>query len=194
MRTVASLASMILCLQAAAGASAGETEALSYAGIRIMSAGGAKKAVAVVQPDGSVVGKIGAGKADPDDREVPQAATIAKIVGNGILDTAGTLDFRLEADGSVTGRDVRKQLKFNAADELLGEDGVRMLWLAPDGTPQMGMHGKTAPLPLKVEGFDARTRRMAVLLVLAMWMPKPAGADAAAPAAPKAEAAANPGP
>lgn len=175
---------LLLCLPIANRlAFASEPSAGPNAGLKIVSTAGPAKAVVQVQPDGKIVAQKGAS----------QPKVVAKMSGNEIVDTSGAVELKLEADGSVTGRSLPKKPKFNASDELLGDDGVRMLWLSPDGTPRIGGRESTTAAPFKVEGVNAKNRRMAVLLVLDFMMPRKIleQAEPAASATPQAAPARN---
>lgn len=166
MRLQAGFTSLLLCLQFASGGTGGKPASGPYAGLKLVPAAGVKTMGDVsVQPDGKVV----------------SMTTVAKLAGSRILDSRDSVLMEIAADGSVTGAVVGKKLRFNAADELLGENGARVLHLAPDGTPMLEMGGKAGPLPFKVEGVDARNRRMAVLLALFLYAPIGSGPESDLP-------------
>jgi hypothetical protein len=125
-----------------------------------------------------------AGVSVEPDGKVVSTTTIAKLSGSRILDSRDSVLMEIAADGSVTGALPGKKLRFNAADELLEETGARVLHLKPDGTPMLGMGGRAETLPFKVEGVDARNRRMAVLLALFMYATLGSGPESDSPSGP----------
>jgi hypothetical protein len=171
----ASCICLFLCLHAANAAPAGKMPAADpYAGLKVVTAPGEKKkAMILVLPDGRIAGWKDLGAAEPDGEHPPLGAPMGRISGNAILDTSGTVRMKFEADGRIIVSDMKGKPRFNAADEMLDDDGVRTVWLAPDGTAMLNMNGTPGPLPFQVQGVTAGNRRMAVLLVLFAMAPRP---------------------
>jgi hypothetical protein len=99
-----------------------------------------------------------------DGSIVSDGKPAGKIVKNEIQDAAGVTLFKVMKDGTVTGPAVNTRLRFNGKDELVDEDG-RKLIVADDGTARYEQGDKRKPARLKIEGVSVKTRRAAVLLV-----------------------------
>src|SRR5262249_44780112 len=105
---------------------------------------------------------------------------VAKFVENRVQDDQGKTVITVGADGAVTvappeGADAanvtRKALKFNANDELVADDGGKIV-AADDGTLTLASGRNPAEkAPVKVEGYKPNGKRELELLIVALMMP-----------------------
>ena len=92
-----------------------------------------------------------------------------KVTASGVQDEGGNPQLAVGADGSITVPVVprfKPVLKFSDKDELL-VDGKREIWIDDDGTVRFAKADGTPDGKAggKVDGFDAKGRRAAELLI-----------------------------
>lgn len=98
---------------------------------------------------------------------------VAKFVRNRLEDKGGKTVFTVGKDGTVTGSDVNKKARFNAADELDADGDT--LTISDDGTLSSTKSGKA---PITIEGFKKEGKRAAILVIGFAMFPKPSAVAA----------------